>query len=265
MTGDGGDESPLTGGGRTIVARRGNVVLRETGPWATTVHELLRHLERVGFTGAPLVVGTGFDESGRETLSWVEGEFVHPGPWGAAALPVIGHMLRNLHDATASFEIPQDASWRPWVGRAIGGGQRVIGHCDTGPWNIVARDGLPIALIDWEVAGPVDPLVELAQASWLNAQLHDDDIVERQGLSSTEARASQVRALLDGYGLARAERAGFVDLLVEFAIRDAAEQAIEAHVTSDTIDPEPLWGITWRTRSAAWMLRNRSILERALA
>ena len=38
----------------------------------------------------------------------------------------------------------------------------------------MARDGLPVALIDWETAGPVDPLVELAQLCWLNAKLHDD-------------------------------------------------------------------------------------------
>ncbi|MGZ4433218.1 MAG: hypothetical protein ACXVW7_06265 [Trebonia sp.] len=33
---------------------------------------------------------------------------------------------------------------------------------------------MPVALIDWETAGPVDPLVELAQLAWLNAKLHDD-------------------------------------------------------------------------------------------
>jgi thiamine kinase-like enzyme len=57
-----------------------------------------------------------------------------------------------------------------------------MGHCDVAPWNIVARAGMPVALIDWEFAGPVDPLVELAQACWLNAKLHDDIVAEREGL-----------------------------------------------------------------------------------
>jgi aminoglycoside phosphotransferase (APT) family kinase protein len=51
------------------------------------------------------------------------------------------------------------------------------------PWNIVARDGMPVALIDWEFAGPVDPLVELAQAAWLNAKLHDDLVAQIAGIT----------------------------------------------------------------------------------
>jgi hypothetical protein len=39
------EEVPLAGGDRTSVVRRGDVVLRETGPWAPTVHFLLRHLD----------------------------------------------------------------------------------------------------------------------------------------------------------------------------------------------------------------------------
>ncbi len=103
------NEIPLTGGGRSRVSRKGNVVLRETGPWATTVHALLRHLARLGFEGAPGVVGSGFDAQGRETLTYIEGEFVHPGPWPDAAMPHLGRLLRNLHRATDSFPVPDNA------------------------------------------------------------------------------------------------------------------------------------------------------------
>lgn len=89
-------------------------------------------------------------------------------------MPALGRMLKELHQATASFVPPADAVWRPWFGRRLGQ-PSIIGHCDTGAWNIIARDGMPMALIDWEEAGPVDPLVELAQACWLNALLFDDD------------------------------------------------------------------------------------------
>ena len=119
-------------------------------------------------------------------------------------------------------------------------------------------------LIDWEVAGPVDPLFELAQACWLNAQLHDDDIAELHGLPNAEIRARHVRSILDGYELPSDRRAGFVDKMIEFAVHDAAEQSIEAKVTAETKDPEVLWGITWRTRSASWMLRHRTLLQNAL-
>lgn len=73
-----------------------------------------------------------------------------------------------------------------------------------------------------------------------------------------------MRALLDGYGLARAQRAGFVDKVIAFAIHDAAEQVIEANVTAETPGPGPLWAVAYRTRSAAWMLRHRPTLERAM-
>jgi hypothetical protein len=74
------EATPLAGGGRTAVARRGGVVIRDTGPWARSVHSLLRHLHEVGFMGAPRVVGDGFDEQGREVLTYVEGEIINPAP-----------------------------------------------------------------------------------------------------------------------------------------------------------------------------------------
>jgi aminoglycoside phosphotransferase (APT) family kinase protein len=210
------------------------------------------------------VIGSGFDERGREILSYIEGDFVHPRHWSEDALRPLGQLLRDLHRATKSFQVPADAIWREWHGRRLGNPEAGIGHCDAGPWNIVSRDSIPVALIDWEVAGPVDPLYDLAQACWLNAQLHDDDVAERQGLPSLEERARHLRLILDGYELSRAQRVGFVDKMIEFALQDAAAEAMDASVTPETRDPAALWGITWRTRSAAWMLRHRTSLETGL-
>lgn len=256
-------EVPLSGGGRTPVHRAGDEVRRASGPWSPTVQTLLLHLEQVGFAAAPRVVGTGIDDRGREMLTYVEGEILHPGPWSEEALARLGAILRDLHRATASFPVPENAVWQSWFGRELGRPD-VIGHCDVGPWNVVSMGGAPVAIIDWEVAGPVDHRVELAQMCWLNAQLHDDDIAKRQGLADAEVRARHARAILDGYELSRSDRVGFVDRMIRLAVRDAAEQAIEAGVTPETRDPEPLWAITWRTRSAAWMTRHRAMLQRAL-
>lgn len=258
-------EIPLTGGGRTAVARRSDVVHRETGPWAPAVHALLRHFEDVGFDGAPRVVRSGFDAAGRETLSYIEGASPHPGPWSDEAMPAVGALLRRAHDAAASFVPPENAVWRDWHGRALGDGARIIGHCDTGDWNIIARDGLPVALIDWEQAGPVDPLVDLAQTCWLNAHLFDDVAADHIGLPPLEARAKKLRLLVDGYGLPRAGRTTLVDLIITLAIHDAANEADEARIVpTSTEPPEALWAMAWRTRSASWMLRHRAVLEGAL-
>ncbi len=255
------------GAGSTGVQRQGNVVLRPAGPWTPTVHSLLRHLEEVGFSGAPRVVGSGFAPDGRETLSYIKGEFTHPGPWTIEGAAGVGHLLRQLHEATASYRPPPDAVWPPWFGRGLGGSKRVIGHCDVAAWNIVTRDGLPAALIDWETAGPVDPMIELSQACWLNAKLFSDDVAEREGLPPLEVRARQLRAIVDAYGLSTKQRRGFVDRIIGYAIHDTAETADAFGVTRGMVDPMPngypiIWGLTWRARSAAWVYRNRDTLER---
>lgn len=54
---------------------------------------------------------------------------------------------------------------------------------------------MPVAMVDWEYAGPVDPLVELARVCWLFPQLHDDDLAEMYDLPSLTIRAKQVRLL----------------------------------------------------------------------
>lgn len=259
------EDVPLTGGGRTTVWRRGDVVIRETGPWAPSVHRLLHHLETASFETAPRVVESGFDESDRETLSFLEGEFVHPHAWSNEGLVALGKMLRRLHDATATFVPSGDDVWQDWFGRGIGEGPKIFGHCDLGPWNIVSRDGLPTGIIDWEVAGPVDPLVELAQACWLNVQLHDDKVARLQGLAPPQTRAGQLRLMVDAYGLGPEDRGNLVQTMIDYAILDAADQVSAPSVTPESKDPEPLWGVTWRTRAAAWMTEHRALLNAALS
>src|SRR6266536_4106235 len=121
------DEIELTGGGRTTVHRRGQVVVRDTGPWTPAVHTLLRHLERVGFAAAPRLVGSGIDPDGRETLTYIDGEFTQPGPWSLDGAAAVGQLLRDLHQATATYQPAPDAIWFPWHGRKLGGSARVIG------------------------------------------------------------------------------------------------------------------------------------------
>jgi len=134
----------------------------------------------------------------------------------------------------------------------------------------VARDGLAVALIDWDRAGPVDPLVELAQACWLNAKLHDDIVAEREGLPPAEERAAHLRALVvDGYGLSARERSGLVERIIEFTMHDAADEADLARVlpetTLDSLHPKVPWSLAWRVRAAAWQMRHRSLLQIALS
>jgi hypothetical protein len=237
----------------------GDVVRRPAGPWTPAVHALLDHLERAAFTGSPHAVSA----EGEDVVTYIPGESVSPHAWSDEGVFQVGRLLRGLHDATAGFMPPRGATWHSWP-FASDAPDAIISHRDTGPWNIVARNGLPVAFIDWVTVGPADRLEEIAATAWLNAQLHDDDIAERQGLPGARARAAQLRHFADGYRLAAADRRGLVTAMIEYAIRDSAAEAVQAGVTPETGDCGALWAITWRARSAAWMVRHRSLLENAL-
>jgi hypothetical protein len=259
------------GAGSTGVQRRGTSSFgpRVRGPLPCT--RCCAISRTWGFAGSPRMVGSGFAPDGRETLSYIEGEFTHPGPLTLEGAAGVEDLLRGLHEPTASYRPPPAAIWPPWFGRPLGGPDRVIGHCDLAAWNIVARNGLPVALIDWETAGPVDPVVELAQACWLNAKLHADDVAEREGLPPLADRARQLRAILDAYGLSKRQRWGFVDRIIEYVVHDTAEQADEfgllcrLHRPDATRVSSDLRAGAWRARAAAWLFRHRKTPQHALS
>jgi len=262
-------EVALEGGWESGAARVGDVVLRRSGPQSDAVIAWLHHLHSRGVDFVPLPVDGGFAADGREQLRFIEGESIHPRPWSDDAAWTIGRMLRQVHDASNTFELPARAQWQPSSLRGLPGGRQVIGHRDLGPWNILARNGEPVAFIDWDDAGPMGHIWDLVNVVWLNVQLHDDDVAELNGLPPLHDRARQARVLLDGYRLAARDRARLVERMIEWAVRTAREEAIVCDVTPDTQSPAEngfptLWAITWRVRAAAWMYDHRHELEPAL-
>ena len=163
---------------------------------------------------------------------------------------------------------PSNAVWFPWYGRDLCSTDKVIGHCDLGPWDIVRKSGIPLATIDWDFSGPVDPIWELAHVCWLNAKLHDDIVAEIEGLPPAEDRALQLRAIVDGYDLPAHQRTGLVQKAIEIAIMETAAEADMANIRPDTrpasLANDVPWALAWRARAAAWMISNRAILEAAL-
>lgn len=271
MVGDESGEHTLsTWGSGTApsgASRSGEGVLRKSGPWTPAVLELLRHLERVGFSGAPRVVGDGYSPDGRMAVSFIAGESPHPGVWADEQVESVGVLLRDLHAASGSFTPAAGAVWRDtWLDEIGNDGDVVLGHGDAAPWNIVGRDGRPEALVDWEFAGPINRLTELAYTVWLNAQLHDDDVAELQGLPDARSRARQAHVILEGYELPSSQRGAVVDRMIELAVHAARAEAVMAGVHPDSTEAidshgyPVLWAITWRARSASWMIRHRALL-----
>jgi hypothetical protein len=75
-------EERLDGGNIGGAVRAGDTVRRAAGPWTPAVHALLAHLAAKAFAGAPRPLG--FDERGREVLTFLEG-----GTWSPGL--IIGH------------------------------------------------------------------------------------------------------------------------------------------------------------------------------
>lgn len=256
--------------GLSRARRVGASVQRDSGPWSETVISLLRHLRAVGFSAAPRVLGSGFSENGDESLEFIEGACPEePFEWSPEAAFALGEMLKELHHASASFQPGPGAVFRPWFGRELPSSQVVYGHCDAGPYNLITRDGMPVAFIDWEFAGPTDIRWELAQTVWLNAQLHEvgfsDPTVQLPDLAS---RAAVVRGILDGYGYPADLRAEFVDYLLQFIVFSARAKGRKYGITPTHsvghVDGQPVaWDVLWRVQSAAWVIRHKQDLAMA--
>lgn len=202
-------EIPLAGGDVNAVVRVGDTVRRPVGPKG--VRALLQWYEHVGFEGAPRFLGV--DEQGREVLSYVEGTPAFaPVPTGDEVVEAIGRLLRRAHDAQEGFVPPADAAWQRHEADAEHG--EVIGHCDLFWTNVIFRDGLPAALIDWELARPTTRALEVALAATYWAGVRIDEQLIQWGLP-LDRRGERLRLLCDAYGLDGTQRSGLLDELTE--------------------------------------------------
>lgn len=189
-------------GGLSEVRREGETIRRPWRAWSPWVRELLRHLERVGFSGAPRALAGGPDE-GEEVVSLLHGE-VGVYPWPKALLAdegvtALGRWLRDYHEAVRDFRpspdavwCDQDAHWRPGL---------IMRHGDLTSWNSVWADDRLVGFIDWDLAIPGDPLDDLAQLAWYNVPLRVPERQRKVGYGETGAPLSRrLRLLCAAYG-----------------------------------------------------------------
>jgi hypothetical protein len=202
----------LAGGRMTAgIVRRGDRLLRPTGPWSAAVHEFLRHLQAAGFDAAPRVLGSDGD---REVLTYLPGEVANDPDWQPgrghrlpayartdAALTAAARLVRRLHEAATGFT-PRHTDYRfhPHPPRR----GELVSHGDIGPWNTVYRNGLPAAFIDWDGARPVDPLTDLAGAAWAFVPLAPSAQLREAGFDPVPDLGGRLRLFTDAYGLADA-------------------------------------------------------------
>jgi hypothetical protein len=204
-------ETPLPGGALNRVVRIQDTVHRPSGPWSPTVHALLAHVRTRGFTLGPEPLG--FDEQGREVLSFVAGQTVGdtlPWPdwvWGEDLLAQVGRAAALYHRSVADFRPAGQLPWR-W-GPAELGPEEIVCHHDLAPYNVVVRGGRLEGIIDWDLIGPGTRRSELAFMAWQWVPLQHPMITRYFGWRTSPDRAGRLRLLLDNYGLS--DRARFID------------------------------------------------------
>ena len=169
------------------------------------------------------------------------------------ALVSVADLLRRYHRAAASFD-PAGYAWpRPVPARYRTG---LVSHNDVYPANVVFRDGLAVALIDFDLAGPGSAAWDFAAAARLFVPLLDEaDVTD-----SRQGRAlDRFRIFLAASGLPRAER-----LLVAGALV-ANHDWTYAIVTDAAAAGHAGFADHWRTvapaaaRARRWYKRNRAI------
>jgi hypothetical protein len=205
-------EIPFAGGSHSTVVRVGATVRRGSREWSGSVLDLLRHVERAGFAGAPRALG--FDDQGREVLTFIDGEV----PFGSDFIPdeggrfdrrlpdyvwrddvlvQLGALIRAYHDAAATF---------PWKGREWCFEARppveTVCHNELLPTNTVFRAGVPVAFIDWDTAAPAPRAWDLGIAAWQWVPFARDEKCRAIGVPTGVAdKARRLRLFLDAYGV----------------------------------------------------------------
>lgn len=195
------DEVALAGGNvNQSVVRVGDTVRRAQTAPSPAIHRLLRHLRDKDFACAPRFLG--IDEQDREILSFIPGTVNDVTLLWTEDAPLLAgaKMLRAYHDASADFvSLPTDR----WAySRAPTDQQEVISHNDFAPYNLVFVDGLPVAVIDFDLVGPGPRLRDLAYAAyWMVPLSFGDGEMHAHAQRDLGEGSRRLKLFCEAYGL----------------------------------------------------------------
>lgn len=254
------EEQPLVGDGVTPgIVRIGDTVRRPVRPFTKTIQGFLAHLEQAGFHGAPRALG--MDEQGREILSYVPGDVPRePLPPETATdevLVALAHLVRGLHEAAAGWVPPAEASWfhMPGTTPARSDGlfdvPELVSHGDYCPGNVVFRDGVPVAFIDFDLARPTTRMLDALNALYWWAPLLDP--VDRAPAFKDLDIPGRVALFAASYGLERDQCRDLVVYAARLIQRMHARMRVAASV-------DPVFARFWEEgvkdrmpRAEAWI------------
>jgi aminoglycoside phosphotransferase (APT) family kinase protein len=210
MSGTDGRAEVLQGGvaNAGAVVRVGDDVLRPAPPNVETTHRFLRHLASIGIAPEPIAV----EGDGRERVRFIAGEVSIP-PYPAwsqsdAALESVAKLIRVLHEASHSFAREAHDAWNAEVADPESD-DSVICHNDACLENVVFRDGVAVALLDFDFAAPGRRSYDVACFARMCVPVDDDVNRGRLGWEVKQL-PERLRLIADAYGLADDERAEVV-------------------------------------------------------
>lgn len=194
------DELQLNGNEEKPIVKMGNNVHRPTYWWTPSIHHLLDYLESVGFPYSPRVVG--FDDRGREILTFIEGESGKEG-WlkilSDDGLANYARFLKNYHEVISNYIPPKDAQWAYASGTTQPG--EIMCHGDFGPWNIVWQGNKPVGILDWDFVLPAKPSYDILYALEYSTPFRDDETALKwHHFSHTPDRKHRIELFLEAYG-----------------------------------------------------------------
>jgi phosphotransferase family enzyme len=222
------------------------------------VHALLAHLDRVGFNAAPRPLGT--DEQGRAVLNFMEGD-VHAGwpdpmpSWmyqDEVTLLEAARLLRRYHDLLSTFTPPPDAKWR--IVAPVR--HEVICHNDWAPYNALFDGRHPVAMLDWDSAGPGSRVWDVAWSAYTWVPLYPKRDSSNDPVLSLPMRATRLASFCAAYG--GVEPSAVLPTLVEQLHFLANFIEAEADAGDPGVAKLAGWGVPAMTRERAELLREQT-------
>ncbi len=259
------DHETLAGGMANAgnVVRIGRRIRRPLPPNSATLHALLLFLRASSDVKAPLPIAI---EDQVEVVEYLPGDVaLAPYPeWtnSVTALETLGGLLRRFHDATTRWDIPVAASWSPDLADPAGG--PVICHNDVCVENVVFRNGVATALLDFDFAAPGRRVWDVCQTARYWIPLTDPELpaAADRGIKDPLDR---LRRFVDAYGLDTACRHQFVEVLLE--AEHGARRFVEKQVARGVTVFVQVWdeaAIRRFDRKIAWIARHADEITGAL-
>lgn len=240
------------------IERIGDTVHRPTHHWTLSVHNLLNYLQSVDFKYSPRVLG--FDENGREVLSYIDGQSGVDG-WSKIVtdegLRKFAKLLRDYHNAIADYAPPDDAVWACATG--VPGNGQIMCHGDFGPWNIVWQGDEPVGIVDWDLVVPAEPRFDVLYALEYSAPFRDNEnAIKWHHFSEVPNRKHRINIFAEAYGLAE-----LGDMVTDVAAMQRQVAVFEKQLAERGLQPQADWvangDLEAIEQRALWTETNRSL------